>query len=84
MGLPADEYALHSPRIGGATFLSAGGGASVDVVRREGRCKSDAYEGYGRFHGMDTKVVLDMLVDADAQPALQQGQRMVWDVNVTD
>ena len=33
---------------------------------------------------MDTKVVLDMLVDADAQPALQQGQRTVWDVNVTD
>ena len=35
-GLPANEYALHSLRIGRATFLSAGG-ASVDVVRREGR-----------------------------------------------
>ena len=34
--LPADEYALHSLRIGGATFLSAGG-ASVDVLRRKGR-----------------------------------------------
>ena len=40
-GFPADEYALHSLRIGGATFLSAGG-ASVDVVQREGRRMSDA------------------------------------------
>ena len=32
-GLPADE---HSLQIGGGTFLSAGG-ASVDVVQREGR-----------------------------------------------
>ena len=40
-GFPADEYALHSLRIGVATFLSARG-ASVDVVRREGRRVSDA------------------------------------------
>ena len=32
-GLPADEYALHPLRIGGATCLSAGGGA--------GRCTTD-------------------------------------------
>ena len=38
----ADEYALHNLHIGGATFLSAGG-ASVDIVRREGKWKSDAY-----------------------------------------
>ena len=42
--LLADEYALHSLRVGGATFLSAGR-ASIDVVRRKGRWKSDAYKG---------------------------------------
>ena len=40
-GFPADEYTLHSLRIGGATFLSVGG-ASVDVVQREERRISDA------------------------------------------
>ena len=33
--LPADENALHSLRIGGATFMSAGR-ASVDTVQRKG------------------------------------------------
>ena len=32
---------------------------------------------------MDAKAVLDMLADADAQPALQQGQRTVWGTHVT-
>ena len=63
-GLPADEYVLHSLRIGGATFLSAGG-ASVDVVRREGRWKSGAYNSYVRTHGGDAKAVSEMLADAD-------------------
>ena len=75
-GLPADEYALHSLRMGGATFLSAGG-ASVDVVRKKGRWKLDAYMGYVRSHGEDAKVVSDMLADADARPALQSGQRII-------
>ena len=62
-GLPADEYALHSLRIGGATFLSTGG-ASVDVVQIEGRCKSDAYKRYVRSHGVDAKAVSNILADA--------------------
>ena len=62
--------------MGGATFLSARG-ASVDVVRREGRLKSDAYKRYVRSHGVDAKAVSDMLADADAQ----SGQRTVWDIN---
>ena len=37
----ADEYALHSLRIGGATHLSAVG-ASPEVLQREGRWASDA------------------------------------------
>ena len=79
-GFPADEYALHSLRIGGATFLSAGG-TSVDVVQREGRRMSDAYKGYVRSRAVDAKAVSDMLVDADSQPVLQPGQRTVWDIN---
>ena len=41
-GVSVTEYALHSLRIGGATFLSVGG-ASADVAQREGRWKSDTY-----------------------------------------
>ena len=55
-GFPADEYALHSLRIGGATFLSAGG-ASVDVVQREGRRMADAYKGYVRSRAVEAKAV---------------------------
>ena len=77
--LPVDEYALHSLRIGGAVFLSAGGGASVDVVRREGRWKSDACKVCA--HGVDAKVVSDILADTDAQPALQPGQKTMRDIN---
>ena len=40
-GVRADEYALHSLRIGGATHLSAGG-ASPETSQREGRWASDA------------------------------------------
>ena len=80
MGFPADEYALHSLRIGGATFQSPGG-VSVDVVQREGRSMSDAYKGYVRFRAVDAKAVSDMLADADSQPVLQPGQRTVWDIN---
>ena len=71
-GLPVEEYALHSLRSApraywGATFLSAGGGA-IDVVRREGRWKSNTHKGYVKPHGVDAKAALDMLADADAQP----------------
>ena len=54
-------------------------GASVDVIRREERRKSDACKGYVRPRGVDAKTVSDMLVDADAEPDLQPGQRTAWD-----
>ena len=79
-GFAADKYALHSLRIGGATFLSPGG-ASVDVGQREGRRMSDAHKGYVRFRAVGTKAVSDKLADADSQPVLQPGQRTVWDIN---
>lgn len=40
-GVKAEEYALHSLRIGGATHLSAGG-ADPEVLKREGRWASGA------------------------------------------
>ena len=30
---------------------------------------------------MDAKAVSDILADANARPALQPGQRTVWDIN---
>ena len=48
-GMQPDEYALHSLRIGGATYLSAGGVPSK-VLKREGRWSSDAYKTYVRSH----------------------------------
>ena len=63
------EYALHSLRIGDATFMSAAR-ALADVVQREGRRKSDPYKGYVKVHGVDVKAVSDM-----------PGQRTVWDIN---
>ena len=57
-------------------------GASVDVVQKEGRWKSDAYyEDDVRSHEVEAKVVSDMLADADAQPALQPSQRTVRYIN---
>ena len=77
-GLPADEYALHSLCIGGATFLSAGGGV--------GRCSGERRKMevgciYERSHGVDANAVSDMSADTDAQPALQPGQKTAWDIN---
>ena len=40
-GVRVEEYALHSLRIGGATHLSAGG-ATPEVLQREGRWASNA------------------------------------------
>ena len=70
-----------TPCVLGAPPFCRRGGVSVDVVRREGRWKSDAYKGYVRSHGVYAKAVSDMLTDADAQPALQPGQRTMWDIN---
>ena len=44
-GFPADEYALSA------------GGASVDVVQREGRRMADAYKGYARSPVVEAKPV---------------------------
>ena len=46
-GVRAEEYALHSLRVGGATHLPAGG-ATLEVLQREGRWASDALKTYVR------------------------------------
>lgn len=79
-GLPAREYALHSLRIGGATYLSAGG-ATAEVIQREGRWKSDAFKGYVRPHRADAQTVSDMLANADNQPASQPGMGTEWGID---
>ena len=43
----AEDYALRSLRVGGATHLSAGG-ATPEVLQREGRWASDAYKAQSR------------------------------------
>ena len=75
-GVRADEYALHSLRIGGATHLSAGG-ASPETLQREGRWASDAYKAYVRSHGKDASPVANVMVQEGMsngiQPAEEQG-----------
>ena len=56
-GVRAEEYALHSLRIGGATHLSAEG-VAPEVLQREGRWVSNAYKTYVRIHGKDASLSL--------------------------
>ena len=67
-GSSVAEYALHFLRIGVTTFLSVGEA-------------SDEYKDCVRSYEVDAKAVYEMLAGADAQPALQSGQRTVWDIN---
>ena len=73
----ADEYALHSLRIGGATPLSAGG-APPEVLQREGRWASDAYKAYVRSHGKDASFLADVMANAGLSIGVQPGQGTNW------
>lgn len=76
-GLQPVEYSLHSLRIGGATYLSAGG-ASPEVLRREGRWAGEhGYRPYVRSHGRDAAWVSDVLA-ADCRVVRQPGQGTSW------
>ena len=61
--------------------LQIGGEASVNVVQREEKYKSDAYKDYVRPHRVDAKAMSEMFADADAQLTLQPAQGTVWDIN---
>ena len=76
-GLPPVEYALHSLRIGGATHLSAGG-ASPEVLRREGRWAGEhGYRPYVRSHGRDAAWVSDVMA-SECGMVKQPGQGTEW------
>ena len=76
-GVRAEEYALHSLRIGGATHLSAGG-ATPEVLQREGRWASDAYKTYVRSHGKDASWVADVMAQEGISGGIQPGQGTEW------
>ena len=76
-GVRAEEYALHSLRIGGATHLSAGG-ATPEVLQREGRWASDAYKAYVRSHGKDASWVANVLAQEGLSNGIQPGQGTEW------
>ena len=71
----ADEFALHSLRIGGATTLAAGGDISERVIQREGRWKSDAYKAYTRNNIEDSRRVSRKRVVASEEKERQPGVR---------
>ena len=76
-GVRAEEYALHSLRIGGATHLSAGG-ATPEVLQREGRWTSDAYKTYVRSHGKDASWVASVMAREGSSGGVQPGQGTEW------
>jgi len=79
VGLQPDEYALHSLRIGGATFLAAAG-ATPDLLRQEGRWAGErGYQPYVRSHGEDAGWVSEVLA-AEQGVVLQPGQGTQWGV----
>ena len=76
-GVRAEEYALHSLRIGGATHVSAGGAAPA-VLQREGRLASAAYKPYVRSHGKDASWVASVMAQEGISGGVQPGQGTKW------
>ena len=76
-GVRAEDYALHSLRIGGATHLSAGE-ATSEVLQREGRWASDAYKTYVRSHGEDAGWVASVMAQEGLGGGIQPGQGAKW------
>ena len=76
-GERAEEYALHSLRIGGATYLSAGA-ATPEVLQREGRWASNADKTYVRSHGKDASWVARVMAHEGISGGVQPGQGTEW------
>lgn len=75
-GLQPEEYALHSLRIGGATYLAAGG-ASPEVLRKEGRWAGESsYQSYIRNVAGQADRVSTVLQTTDVEK--QPGQGTKW------
>ena len=73
----ADEHALHSLKIRGATHLSAGG-ASPEVLQRESRWASEAYKAYVPSHGKDASWVANVMAQEGLSIGVQPGQGTDW------
>ena len=73
----AEEYALHSLTIGGATHLSAEG-APREVLQREGRWESNAYKTYARSHGKDASWVANVTAKEGRGNGIPSGQGTEW------
>ena len=76
-GVRAEEYALHSLRIGGATHLSARGG-KPEVLQREGRWASNSYKTYVRSHGKDGSWVASVMAQEGIIGGVQPRQGTEW------
>ena len=71
-GVRAEDYALHSLRIGGGTHLSAGG-ATPEVLQCQERWVSDAYKAYIPRHGEDAGWVASMKAQEGRGGGIQPG-----------
>ena len=76
-GVRAEQYALHSLRIGGETHLSASG-ATLEVLQREGRWASDAYKTYVRSDGRNASWVASVMAQEGNSGGVQPGQGTEW------
>ena len=76
-GVRAEEYALHSLRIGGATHPSAGG-ATSESSQREGRRVSDAYKAYVHSHGENAGWMASVMAQEGMGSRIQPRQGMKW------
>ena len=76
-GVRADEYALHSLGIGGATHSSAGS-ASPETLQRVGRWASDAYNSYVRSRGKDASRVAHEMAQEGMGNGIQTGRGTDW------
>ena len=71
-GVRADEYALNSVRIAGATHSSAWG-ASPETLQRDGQWASDAYKASIRSHGKDASRVANVVAQEGMGNGIQPG-----------
>ena len=76
-GRNPDQFALHSLSIGETTTLAAGGDIWGRLMKREGKWKSDAYEGYTRNNIDDSRRVLRKIVLASEGRERQMGEGTV-------
>ena len=76
-GVCVEDHVLHSLRIGGATHLSAGG-ATPEVLQREGRWASDAYKSCVRSHGKDAGWIASVMARDGLDNGIQPGQGTEW------